>query len=526
MTIADSKKSDIYSIANKTNGSRVHTELLRLDVGKFNQRLENARNLAKNSLQIETEKNDVRIRRRSRSIGCLLEKIDQSENNDIFNNRQNLLKSKKKVIKTTKKGEEEGEQKAVIKKKNIETNEQEVLYLSSLQLSNDLLELPIQTYENASFSETSSLSSSIEFELNAIESMRLKNRRNGVVINTFEKPKKHRKTHFQLRKFSLQNIGTKQTKRVRCSVPTKENIKSLSENDHFVKMLPGIFYSGIGSFQTTYNEKSKKKNDDLKCQSDSETKHFMQIKKTTSPRKGSFYNNDNLPNEPKNESKKCLQVNSAILKKGLSRSLPSNLNNEKLWLDDTWHALPNKKGSFHKCSIVSCGDKEGILEKSSYDDFKFIELEKFKIVIAQNPLSNETNDFVKKNISNSSASIDLAFFQNQKGKKCQVRKYFFSFFKTNMESKLVSYLSNKIYEPEEVGNWCRELSESIKNQIIHVTGDAYKVTCQIFISAVYDKGAHIATQSSHNSFTDYLFTATYRGEELFALATAAVVINS
>ena len=542
MTIAE---SDRYSVASKANASRVHSELLKLDIEKFSQRLDREHDIERRS-RVETyESKKFKIRPRSRSINCLNFESDASENdheindhNHVSNYERNLLKSKKDNS-SNKCERKRNRSASVTKKQNLETIIPKDLCGSSPQLSIELCESSLQLSGNDALSETSSLSSSIEFELNAIENLRLKNRRNGVVINTFEKPKKRRGAHFQLRKFSLQYMTTKHNKRLRNSAPVKESNKNI-DYDQLSKKLPGmsLLCSDKNSFHT--DGRRTKHIYDLRSQSDTETilkrAHSVFTKKMISSTHEQLQHDDGLKKVSTvvNESKITPKVDS-LKKKGLCRSLPFDLNKEKQWPGDIWflfklHNENNKEMSqtFSNNSIEGYLGHEKFVRKSSQNDASFNETNRYKVVITQNPIlnldQNHSCNYKKKKLSRSYASLDLPLFQRKENSL--LIEHFFSGFKASLESKLISYLSDKIYEPRVVGDWCRTLSESIKDQIVHVTGDSYKVTCQIFISAVYDKGAHIATQSSYNKFTDFLFTVAYHGEEIFALATAAAVLIS
>lgn len=89
-----------------------------------------------------------------------------------------------------------------------------------------------------------------------------------------------------------------------------------------------------------------------------------------------------------------------------------------------------------------------------------------------------------------------------------------------LQRVLNDYLTNKLFQPNEVNNWCRALSESIKERIIQVTEDRLKVVVQVFIGALCDDGIHAAVQSSTGSTNnDGFFTVTYNGQDMFAVAS-------
>jgi len=93
--------------------------------------------------------------------------------------------------------------------------------------------------------------------------------------------------------------------------------------------------------------------------------------------------------------------------------------------------------------------------------------------------------------------------------------------------ELESFLTDKPFEPSEVTDWCRALSESIKDRIVQITEDNYKIVAQVFIGALCDDGIHAAvqctTQKQNNNdgeeSDEGFFTVTFKGKDLFAVAS-------
>lgn len=92
--------------------------------------------------------------------------------------------------------------------------------------------------------------------------------------------------------------------------------------------------------------------------------------------------------------------------------------------------------------------------------------------------------------------------------------------------ELELFLAEKPFEPSEASDWCRTLSESIKDRIMKITEDNYKIVAQVFIGALCDDGIHAAvqctTQKQNNDGDESdegFFTVTFKGKDLFAVAS-------
>ena len=91
--------------------------------------------------------------------------------------------------------------------------------------------------------------------------------------------------------------------------------------------------------------------------------------------------------------------------------------------------------------------------------------------------------------------------------------------KTTCQRELESFLTGKEYHAEHVNQWCRTLSESIQSRIVQITEDNYKIVAQVFIGALFDDGIHAAVQCTTGNNNDNFFTVTYKGKDMFVVAS-------
>ena len=91
--------------------------------------------------------------------------------------------------------------------------------------------------------------------------------------------------------------------------------------------------------------------------------------------------------------------------------------------------------------------------------------------------------------------------------------------KSTLKQELEFFLREKVFHSSEVNTWCRTLAESIKDRVILLTEEKYKIIAQVFIGALLDHGIHAAIQSTCDKNKDGFFAVTYRGNDMFAIAS-------
>ncbi|XP_066928147.1 transcriptional regulator ATRX homolog [Clytia hemisphaerica] len=91
--------------------------------------------------------------------------------------------------------------------------------------------------------------------------------------------------------------------------------------------------------------------------------------------------------------------------------------------------------------------------------------------------------------------------------------------KATCQRELETFLVGKEYHAENVNQWCRTLSESIQSRIVQITEDNYKIVAQVFIGALFDDGIHAAVQCTTSNNNDNFFTVTFKGKDMFVVAS-------
>ena len=153
---------------------------------------------------------------------------------------------------------------------------------------------------------------------------------------------------------------------------------------------------------------------------------------------------------------------------------------------------------------------------------------KFNVIMSQSPgHSTSTPSRCSNNVS-TSTSFDKSTIQlienihqgseytpqnNQYSQNC------LNNLKSTLQLELKSYLCDKTFSPENISKWCRILSESIKDRVVRLTEDSFKVVAQVFIGALHDDGIHAAVQSTSDKNKDGFVAVTFRGKDLFAIAS-------
>ena len=92
-----------------------------------------------------------------------------------------------------------------------------------------------------------------------------------------------------------------------------------------------------------------------------------------------------------------------------------------------------------------------------------------------------------------------------------------------VEKQLEEFLKEKIFHSENSKRWCKEMSETIKDQLHIMTRGLYKIVVQVYIGAVEEDGITTATQCNFNPENDDFTVVSFCNKSLFAIASVLVM---
>lgn len=151
----------------------------------------------------------------------------------------------------------------------------------------------------------------------------------------------------------------------------------------------------------------------------------------------------------------------------------------------------------------------------------------YKIILSQDPSTNKHCVDLSPTISNKEhnlvhSALNLAELDRSKNSinsNTDFTRLRLLDLKSTLKQELEFFLREKVFDCSKVNTWCRTLAESIKDRVILLTEEKYKIIAQVFIGALLDHGIHAAIQSTCDKNKDGFFAVTYRGNDMFAIAS-------
>ena len=151
----------------------------------------------------------------------------------------------------------------------------------------------------------------------------------------------------------------------------------------------------------------------------------------------------------------------------------------------------------------------------------------YKIILSQDPSGNKHSVDLSPKMSNKEhnlvrSALNLAELDRSKNSinsNADFTRLRLTDLKSTLKQELEFFLREKVFDCSEVNTWCRTLAESIKDRVILLTEEKYKIIAQVFIGALLDHGIHAAIQSTCDKNKDGFFAVTYRGNDMFAIAS-------
>lgn len=92
-----------------------------------------------------------------------------------------------------------------------------------------------------------------------------------------------------------------------------------------------------------------------------------------------------------------------------------------------------------------------------------------------------------------------------------------------VEKQLEEFLKEKTFHSEKSKRWCKEMSETIKDQLHIMTRGLYKIVVQVYIGAVEEDGITTATQCNFNPQNDDFTVVSFCNKSLFAIASVLIM---
>lgn len=81
-------------------------------------------------------------------------------------------------------------------------------------------------------------------------------------------------------------------------------------------------------------------------------------------------------------------------------------------------------------------------------------------------------------------------------------------------------LIGKMYDPDKVADWCKNISDNIKSQVKDMGYDRYKVVVEVVIGEQRGEGVRMGTRCLWDSDTDNYASDVFISDSLFCCAAA------
>ena len=151
----------------------------------------------------------------------------------------------------------------------------------------------------------------------------------------------------------------------------------------------------------------------------------------------------------------------------------------------------------------------------------------YKIILSQDPSRNKHSVDLSPTLSKKEHNLihgalnlaELDRSKNSINSNTDFTRLRLTDLKSTLKQELEFFLREKVFDCSEVNTWCCTLAESIKDRVILLTEEKYKIIAQVFIGALLDHGIHAAIQSTCDKNKDGFFAVTYRGNDMFAIAS-------
>ena len=130
-------------------------------------------------------------------------------------------------------------------------------------------------------------------------------------------------------------------------------------------------------------------------------------------------------------------------------------------------------------------------------------------------------EIIPKNILYRCASTGPQRKMNSKRRCCEKGQYYgIDAIKALVETEIHNKLDDKTFDANLVTNWCKDISNTVRDKLKHITRNKKKIITTTYIgSKVNQSGVHVSVRCEKNTNTDEFITVALEGEDFFVWVT-------